>query len=126
MLGKFRQNRPLTEANQHNQRVFRQLPVGVNADVAVDAALRRVRSSRRGREFFKQGRFADILPDFAGIIRSAGSYDSIRPDQSDDRTCAERYRTVELREVGRIKTGCLLYTSPSPRDGLLSRMPSSA
>ena len=31
---------------------------------------------------------------------------------------------------GEIKTnsgfGCLLYTSPSPRDGLLSRMPSSA
>ena len=25
-----------------------------------------------------------------------------------------------------IVTGCLLYTSPSPRDGLLSRMPSSA
>ena len=25
-----------------------------------------------------------------------------------------------------IKNGCLLYTSPSPRDGLLSRMPSSA
>ena len=23
-------------------------------------------------------------------------------------------------------TACLLYTSPSPRDGLLSRMPSSA
>ena len=28
-------------------------------------------------------------------------------------------------ELERI-TGCLLYTSPSPRDGLLSRMPSSA
>ena len=25
-----------------------------------------------------------------------------------------------------VKRGCLLYTSPSPRDGLLSRMPSSA
>ena len=25
-----------------------------------------------------------------------------------------------------IENGCLLYTSPSPRDGLLSRMPSSA
>ena len=25
-----------------------------------------------------------------------------------------------------IRKGCLLYTSPSPRDGLLSRMPSSA
>ena len=25
-----------------------------------------------------------------------------------------------------LHSGCLLYTSPSPRDGLLSRMPSSA
>ena len=25
-----------------------------------------------------------------------------------------------------VDNGCLLYTSPSPRDGLLSRMPSSA
>ena len=25
-----------------------------------------------------------------------------------------------------LKKSCLLYTSPSPRDGLLSRMPSSA
>ena len=28
--------------------------------------------------------------------------------------------------VGTIDMPCLLYTSPSPRDGLLSRMPSSA
>ena len=28
--------------------------------------------------------------------------------------------------VGRFPVICLLYTSPSPRDGLLSRMPSSA
>ena len=28
--------------------------------------------------------------------------------------------------VDKHSTGCLLYTSPSPRDGLLSRMPSSA
>ena len=28
--------------------------------------------------------------------------------------------------AGESSTGCLLYTSPSPRDGLLSRMPSSA
>ena len=27
---------------------------------------------------------------------------------------------------GKLKYDCLLYTSPSPRDGLLSRMPSSA
>ena len=29
-------------------------------------------------------------------------------------------------ELGDIVYVCLLYTSPSPRDGLLSRMPSSA
>ena len=33
-----------------------------------------------------------------------------------------RRKELERREAG----GCLLYTSPSPRDGLLSRMPSSA
>ena len=34
---------------------------------------------------------------------------------------AHAYYREELKEKG-----CLLYTSPSPRDGLLSRMPSSA
>ena len=35
---------------------------------------------------------------------------------------------VEENEIRVIigPNGCLLYTSPSPRDGLLSRMPSSA
>ena len=28
--------------------------------------------------------------------------------------------------VNQVISNCLLYTSPSPRDGLLSRMPSSA
>ena len=36
---------------------------------------------------------------------------------------AEKRRQEDLSE--RLET-CLLYTSPSPRDGLLSRMPSSA
>ena len=41
------------------------------------------------------------------------------------------FSNLSLREVAR-EAGiaptsfCLLYTSPSPRDGLLSRMPSSA
>ena len=35
--------------------------------------------------------------------------------EEDLRLAQENYRSV-----------CLLYTSPSPRDGLLSRMPSSA
>ena len=38
------------------------------------------------------------------------------------------YETYQFRQVGGYAHGtfCLLYTSPSPRDGLLSRMPSSA
>ena len=40
----------------------------------------------------------------------------------------EALRSLETRGVVRVRhgKGCLLYTSPSPRDGLLSRMPSSA
>ena len=35
-------------------------------------------------------------------------------------------KDVELVKLHKNYDGCLLYTSPSPRDGLLSRMPSSA
>ena len=33
---------------------------------------------------------------------------------------------IEEGELSGMLKACLLYTSPSPRDGLLSRMPSSA
>ena len=51
------------------------------------------------------------------------------------RTIAERFAPQGVRFVGINSNSkntyaeddfCLLYTSPSPRDGLLSRMPSSA
>ena len=32
----------------------------------------------------------------------------------------------QIKDLGSLDNHCLLYTSPSPRDGLLSRMPSSA
>ena len=34
--------------------------------------------------------------------------------------------TLNFGQGEALMLGCLLYTSPSPRDGLLSRMPSSA
>ena len=43
-----------------------------------------------------------------------------------------QYKPKPMIEIGgmpilwHIMKSCLLYTSPSPRDGLLSRMPSSA
>ena len=39
-----------------------------------------------------------------------------------DEIIEDAYERIGLQGV----SGCLLYTSPSPRDGLLSRMPSSA
>ena len=33
---------------------------------------------------------------------------------------------LQEQKASKYSGGCLLYTSPSPRDGLLSRMPSSA
>ena len=41
-------------------------------------------------------------------------------------TRVERILLVSMGAVITGMGGCLLYTSPSPRDGLLSRMPSSA
>ena len=39
---------------------------------------------------------------------------------------AKKFPIVSKTETGTTLNTCLLYTSPSPRDGLLSRMPSSA
>ena len=41
---------------------------------------------------------------------------------------AERvqHEGLKIRGIAPSRSSCLLYTSPSPRDGLLSRMPSSA
>ena len=44
------------------------------------------------------------------------------PFNPDETVQAGNYQTKSLAEL----MTCLLYTSPSPRDGLLSRMPSSA
>ena len=38
----------------------------------------------------------------------------------------QRFKKADANGDGKLSKACLLYTSPSPRDGLLSRMPSSA
>ena len=57
-----------------------------------------------------------------GLCDKGGQYsleDLLKPHTLEDRIY--RFRCVEAWSMV-----CLLYTSPSPRDGLLSRMPSSA
>ena len=48
------------------------------------------------------------------------------PDTSCSHTCTLLPYVLYEYEVSATNEVCLLYTSPSPRDGLLSRMPSSA
>ena len=55
-----------------------------------------------------------------------------KPDQDDaTRMLHQKVKTASGRKISsklwiERQINCLLYTSPSPRDGLLSRMPSSA
>ena len=55
-------------------------------------------------------RSAPPLPTMVTLQISGGKKQKLRPGDI----------------VGALTSDCLLYTSPSPRDGLLSRMPSSA
>ena len=48
------------------------------------------------------------------------TYDVINPATEEVIGKASKASSIEVQKA------CLLYTSPSPRDGLLSRMPSSA
>ena len=51
---------------------------------------------------------------------------TIRLSPADNVVVARAALRAETRIEEEDLTTCLLYTSPSPRDGLLSRMPSSA
>ena len=65
-------------------------------------------------------------PSLLHVKSASGSY--IR--DYDDKEYLDFVAGVSACSIGhcnkQVTTACLLYTSPSPRDGLLSRMPSSA
>ena len=88
--------------------------------------------------FVRRG-YAVMVPMRTGFAHSGGRYIDHGCDmtangytQANDVRDAIRYaRGQDWVDPQRIVVagqsyGCLLYTSPSPRDGLLSRMPSSA
>ena len=74
-------------------------------------------------------RFCTSIPvsgssPYAVVVGAAGAADSSSGNRG---SCGSNSSfapgtPIEFTSTG----GCLLYTSPSPRDGLLSRMPSSA
>ena len=83
---------------------------------------------------------ADIVPFFKGVTRERlgklGLQWPVQEDGTDTKILHTetfklgkgRLKNFDWKESSEIEANqsCLLYTSPSPRDGLLSRMPSSA
>ena len=65
---------------------------------------------------------AAVVPDRQGADLPAEAAGELRLHRMGPQEIDDRPRLGVLEAVER----CLLYTSPSPRDGLLSRMPSSA
>ena len=70
----------------------------------------------------------DIDPDVATAMKNEAE----RQRRNVVLIASENYSSAAVLEAmgshltNKYAEGCLLYTSPSPRDGLLSRMPSSA
>ena len=71
-----------------------------------------------------------VQPGFGGTRQGyrgddAAKAERARSPSGKNTSRADERGSVE-RDTGLERASCLLYTSPSPRDGLLSRMPSSA
>ena len=70
---------------------------------------------------------ANVIEAKGEILREDGNgYFRVRLDKPTDHECLCRASGKLITRKIQLLVGCLLYTSPSPRDGLLSRMPSSA
>ena len=84
----------------------------------VNAILRRQQQSsiQNTKDIFEFGNFSFDISN-RSLHKNCLLYTS---DAADDTPCVDPLLMVDKG------TDCLLYTSPSPRDGLLSRMPSSA
>ena len=62
----------------------------------------------------------------AKIIYASNDKNLVIQHFKDDATAFNNQKKSLIEGKGVLNNSCLLYTSPSPRDGLLSRMPSSA
>ena len=70
----------------------------------------------------KGGQLVRAAGTAAQILAKEGDYAQVRLPSGEIRLIHLDCRAT----IGQVGNICLLYTSPSPRDGLLSRMPSSA
>ena len=73
----------------------------------------------------RRNRFAALVKSILGQQISTAAARTIEQRLIDD-IAPEKLSAERLSKFTVEQYRCLLYTSPSPRDGLLSRMPSSA
>ena len=66
------------------------------------------------------------LEEAKEFLRKKGQAKALKKSSRETREGAVEIRVDENHRSGAIIKLCLLYTSPSPRDATLSRMPSSA
>ena len=76
----------------------------------------------------RQGQATDIKTEGKVIHdkTKTGAYESVISEINSFLTNSTPEQRAEIAGGQELINDCLLYTSPSPRDGLLSRMPSSA
>ena len=69
-----------------------------------------------------------VKEDGTGVVTDNVKMSSNPPDDNAIEEAVKIKEAGKATEIIAVTVGedCLLYTSPSPRDGLLSRMPSSA
>ena len=81
-----------------------------------------IETCQKNKEAQQKASYAKIAAIDINTTRDSGIELEVAEDE------IEKTESKEIKETSLniLIHGCLLYTSPSPRDGLLSRMPSSA
>src|SRR5680860_541834 len=97
-------------------------------------ALLTIWACQAGKDVYVEKPISYTMEEGRKMIQAARKYDRIVQVGTQNRSNEVAKEAVKLLHGGKlgdiymgraIVYGCLLYTSPSPRDGLLSRMPSS-
>ena len=100
-----------------------------------DVVTGKIRAPKKGEKYFALVKVSEVNEDSPENIRSRIPFSSLTPLHPNQRLGLElgnggtediTARVIDLVAPFGKGQSCLLYTSPSPRDGLLSRMPSSA
>ena len=106
-------------------------------DAKADAPSKSSKKASRAAAEAERARAVEDMLDCGGDDASTASESELTTDafgntitkteaKQKDEEAGLRAAAKARREAKAARSACLLYTSPSPRDGLLSRMPSSA